>query len=969
MDKKSGDQAKRPMDKKLGDQAKRPMDKKLGDQAKRPMDKKSGKQAKRPMDKKSGDQAKRPIDRKGTCELCRNTLRLAGATAARCCYSAADLACPLSCRFLAWGQAPFIVSSTMPRSLVLLLILLCLPLQAAAFGPGMHVREAQSYVAELRANGGLAAEDLALFDDPALLELFLLGSIYPDISRNVPNIGFPSHDPAFARVLLLATRHPQSEQEKRERAFFLGNAQHLMSDISAQLYILNVLAARTGVGAVDLFIGAGDGYGGENELIYETMADVYMGSLHDVVDLYFRVAPSQPSPLDVKPLARAYYALAIQHYGNLPMTADDFALALEAYLRQMSEALASFSPSGAHLLVDTLRASGPEAVLGMMQGDNPLLGALGVDIGEYPIDPIEKRRLAQHPYFADGELYSELYAQHYAQLGPALLREHFISDSIFDDWPIWHGPAQESGAWLSLAVGVASMQMESELMVFGSRFFDAQGEPVNALSATASGSALQAQVELFATTQADLTVLVRIRGDRPSFDSASDPILAEAQMQLQGLPATLAPPTRQRLDLDFTLPSTDDLLGLYVELIRVSSENTAQAAFASGARKRYLETELVDLERPAIRHIFAGLGNWRVYLPIEGSSLANPQHGQLELIVRNRLIPTQPVPNPALMLGTPSGEQLALSGNAQGRVLGSEMEVGEYTLEALDADLFQAPTSLPGFTLLPGRQSLVELSMEPLLGLSDEGDYLGSLEDYRCRLETSRFPEQSQFVAAWGRTSEAADTAFEALAGALYRPVLSVEEGERIYCFARLDEEGAPVVVSDGIVYDPSAPQIALELFDEQGAVVIQVEASDPVSGVQSLTVSGQLDGLELSEQVQGERLSLRLERSLTQGNGSLDLVATAQNGAGSSSEQPWSAVLWPEQLEEQESEPSPELAEELLEEDDFDGAEQLEETTPGRSDDCSCRMGQQREPSLWSVVLSLAFLAGVLLWRRKERR
>ncbi|OIP44530.1 MAG: hypothetical protein AUK47_00840 [Deltaproteobacteria bacterium CG2_30_63_29] len=775
----------------------------------------------------------------------------------------------------------------MKRTVLLLLTfaLLTAAAPAFAFGPGVHVREALATLERMNAGEGNSS-DRALLQKPNNRFLFELGAIFPDIGRRVPSIGFQTHDFSVIQTMLAATQDPVGARQEALRAFVLGNAQHVMSDISAQVFFTPIMTARTDVGVVDIMVDSSDGVGGENEFFVELVGDLYNGDLHEVVDLYF--ALNDPATeLLVRGAVIDYYTLAGGALGTLPLTPEAFADGVQGFLDQVASALGTLDAGLAHTLVDSILNGDPATYIDVLTGQaGAALGLSGVDLASIVIDPLARRALEANLFY-DKAFYIETYADWYDVLGPAFLLHSYTDDTLFSDWQTWRGPTLLAASLQSLAWHLpGSLAVEPDLLVWRLEMFDGAGQPLTTLDALAPPAEVRVELEVFSSNPTPATVTLSLRGDRAGFARGLDPLLGSTAIELQGIPAIGAPPTRHSAVLTLSPGPLDELVGLYVELSNETRVEAVGEAFLVGSRDAYRSADTVDLGAAVWKPVFDGSAGWQPYLPIANATVSDAR-AFVEVEVRNARLEHQGVPAATFEVesaGVATSFTCTTAGTGALTTLAGSFTVDPATLVAEDfVPGFETPLS---FDWPAGVVSALRLDMEPVPEVVVTHPYplAGKL---RARVVTDRFAPGQAFEYAVAPVGGAVPTDFAPLVGvgiAHEVPAADLDKaGFQIYVRAA-DGAIRPVGVSDVITLDSTPPVLTVVSRTFMGDGQVSVEASDPETGVVSLHLRVLFEGAPLLELVE-ESDAFVWELAAYEIPEFADLEVWAVNGVGLESE------------------------------------------------------------------------------------
>lgn len=779
--------------------------------------------------------------------------------------------------------------------------------QVFAYGPGTHVREGQTYIQsvldELPPDG--AQGDRVILEDPDFVPFLLIGSMFPDVARQVDGAGYEPHRLDLNSALLHATDDWQAGDEAL-RAFLLGCALHSASDSVAQVWMTPYFTASTDVGIADALLGAFDGPGGENEFFVEALGDFYLGDLHTVVDLFFMLTDGADAPLALRPVLVAYYTLVEAELGDLPMTPEEFADGVDEVLSLVSDIVGGLPPDAAHDLVDSMQGHDPEEFFEVLAGPGAaFFGFAGVSLDGEQIDPLERERLLANPFIADPQLYAT-YSTWFGTMGPAFLRDWFDSAEVFTNWRTWHGPPLLAANLQSLAWYLPeSHAPDPSVLVWSLEFQDGEGQALGPLSPDDLPTTAQAVISVFPATTADAMVRVEVRAHRFGFETADDPVVGSFAASLSGLPELGAPPHRIRLTVPFA-PSDlrGDVESFYLAVFNDVLDpdrpflTTLEAGFAGEAG--------VDLTRSVWRPVFDGFAQWQPTLRVEPARVSRDT-GVLDVRVRSARVDHHPVASPTLTLARDTDDGLAFHANDVGRLIVEPASPGTWRVQGGTAPGWQFARSEP-VEITPGAVGELRVEMEPVPVVDDRAQYSTDGSQIRGRVVNGeRFSSDDTWLYAVSHANDADDLSWTDNERSHFTQELapSVEDGDVRYVFmraaARSELPPGPVGVSDGVVYDGSPPEApAIDGVESWAAdassLDVRVVADDPHSGIGGMRLAVRIESDQLLE-TESLDLAATVDRDLLpDGVDSITLSAVVWNGAGLDSEATEVAVPveWP---------------------------------------------------------------------------
>lgn len=825
------------------------------------------------------------------------------------------------------------------------------------YGPGTHLREGFEYIDGLEQGFEPieSARDLDLLQNPDYTPYFLIGTSFPDIGRQIDGIGFEPHRLDWLSYMLESTQDWQPGEESM-RAFALGNALHGAGDMSAQVFLVPVLTAATGIGFVDVLVDVQDTAGQENEFFVEGLGDLRIGDLHGVIDLYVQLMVADNAP-PLYPIFVEYYELAHTYY-DLSLTPDEFATRGMGFVNRIEGYLGGMSPEFAHSLVDMLiNAEAAQYIDLAMQYGSELFGTQEIDFDPANIDRFERDRLEQHPFFYDAATF-DIYNAYYHHLGPAFLRDYFAENIAFREWTTWHTPALAASGIQSLAWHVPETHYpESALLFWSIQFKDSSGNRLDTVDLLNLPDEVIADIVVFPAKDEDCSLRVQVKADRPGFNTSEDPLLAEATLFVEGLPGFGAPPHRDQLQISFQ-PGLylDDILGYYLVFFNDSRTEALEKPFLTTIRDPYVSIDVMDITLPVWNSAFSGVGGWQPFLPISSLSLRQ-ESGTLELKVRNGRYPRKGVEGALVVVDGVNFSQ-EVNPNRVGWAVFEDLPAGQYVITSAEAEGYSDLNEEVAVEVIPGQPVSVSVFLEPFVAVEDFGEFAPDRDFIKIKLpDQERFPLAQEFELAASATEVPPETDWivTSMRGAEIPLEPEASDGEIRYAFARSrisEEEHGPISVTDGIIIDGSPPQLSpLEAEyiwpEEVRELAIPVSSEDPHSGVvlyQAIIFSTTMEPIELEFSGDMEYILIASDDLSMEGD-EFELLLTALNGSGLESEQVRTRVVVLKA----------ELAEDFLESPD-DGAdvsvEELLADSSKPGEDCSCSIHRQQSFGRWWYIL-----------------
>lgn len=372
---------------------------------------------------------------------------------------------------------------------------------AFAYGPSIHMREADSYLLSCRTDPLPGPEH-----NPQLLERHLpylrLGAIWPDIARVIVGLlddakvdeGLVDPHNRHFNEHLLALALDDYPEAQWQVAFAMGNLIHNAGDLVSQCMLTQHLAVLGHTGEMDVFVGQYDDHpGGEVEMLVEGGLEFTQPAFH----LYNYLAN--------------FFLLTQQGREGLMQV-------LHLYLNEYRDYFGIDVPIGIDeaydAVVEELENLGPTRWL-MEQA--PFTAALTVDTDELIrilISPVITRAF-----------WDAYYDEGFFDLSVFIICTFRSGQGYFDQFPNWSSKMMKSGMIQSLAHYLPD-QLETE----GGRFLadltwtnDDTGNPVTSISAAAPPSSITCTAVFYEVPGASSsdTVTLRIKEDSPSGNVAA----------------------------------------------------------------------------------------------------------------------------------------------------------------------------------------------------------------------------------------------------------------------------------------------------------------------------------------------------------------------------------------------------------------------------------------------------------------
>ncbi len=482
-----------------------------------------------------------------------------------------------------------------------LALTILLPAVAWAYGPSVHIREADQYIVQCELHPGPYP-----VHNPELLRrqraYLRLGAIWPDLANFIVGEvdgavkGGKSHHPDFNRFLLDDALESFPD-DPWKLAFAIGGLDHCTGDIVAQDMLTPHLSVRVHSGELDVLTGYDDNApGGEMQAIIEgglefmvPRLDLYLvlterflltmagrQDLQEVIDyylpLYQEYFPAE-QPLDrEQAFQRAVYYLA--HLRELPPP-------------EVSPALYLFAASGF--------------------SDSTACKGLGFDFDEF---------LRILPALLSDEFWQTYDGEGFAELSPTMLLTYEPGQPFFDTLPIWSAAAMKSGSIQSLAY-----YLPEQLAVEDGRFLLAQAwyaddnpTPITSIDAASPPAEVTLSLTFFDTpgrTADNESVQIRIRED-----STAGTVVASDYVAVGVDPWTydVAPLVTATVSFDPAASIAAGAAGFFVELANDDDPNALP--YFTTNWSLYQQITEIDMTKDAYTLLYATYGQWPYSLQI-----------------------------------------------------------------------------------------------------------------------------------------------------------------------------------------------------------------------------------------------------------------------------------------------------------------------------------------------------------------
>ncbi len=374
-----------------------------------------------------------------------------------------------------------------------------------AYGPPVHVREADRYAA-------LHPE----LGTPELRPYLQLGAVFPDIGQASVTFPVGTHAKGLADALLAAA---EVEGTPWKVAFATGYRLHLASDISSHVYVVPWLTAHGNLGTLNLFGAPDVKPAGDNELLVESWGDLRNGHTGAFVDMAWAFVFEDTAALEE---VVDFYAEVMTAYAGGGADAEALKAELMVFWEDLKAKVGSMEPELAMAIVDGLLESGCGGFLDIL--DSGLLGSVlagfpqGDELGEP--HPGEVRRLLEHPACAAPDDFWGLYGAHFADLGPTILD----TDAWFTGFPTYRGQVIAAGVLQGLAADAPELWAHRpDVLLYDAGFVGPDGKALTAIDAAAPPGEVTAWTEVFLARGEAVEVELRVIVDRPGIGRGPTP--------------------------------------------------------------------------------------------------------------------------------------------------------------------------------------------------------------------------------------------------------------------------------------------------------------------------------------------------------------------------------------------------------------------------------------------------------------
>lgn len=489
------------------------------------------------------------------------------------------------------------------------LVLVLIAGSALAYGPSIHMREADFFVTqcELNPTAGLQhnSDYLRRFRSD-----LLLGSIWPDIGRvitvnllagKVDENLYDPHNRHFVQWMLDESLAAYPENPWRV-AFAVGNHMHCAGDAVAQDMLTQHLAVRWALGEMDIVTGTMDAHpGGENEAFVEGGLEF----MHPALDIYWAMVEdfvlSPEGLVHLLAIVDDYLTAYAEYFAvDLPLSAD-------AATEIVAEILTSY-PLG---FPPCARNADPVVLNWARSGfdTDALAAAKGFDTDEL-LRVIGNGVLGR-------ENWDNYYDEGFFGLPPTMMLDFAAGQPFFDEFPNWSAAPMKSSVIQSLASYLPDQfAVEDGRFVMSLNWYENDALiPITSIDAASPPATLTLEVVLFDTlgrTRDDPSIILRVRDDSPD-------AVVSAQREFDDV--TVDPWTynqhgmvRLQLEIEPTGAIERGATGLVADLI--PGDQTDGLPFLTTDWAAYALIDEIDMTKDAYTLQYSSYNHWPYSLRI-----------------------------------------------------------------------------------------------------------------------------------------------------------------------------------------------------------------------------------------------------------------------------------------------------------------------------------------------------------------
>ncbi len=430
---------------------------------------------------------------------------------------------------------------TCVRSAVILAAVLCTaglcPRPAQAWGPAVHIREADAALDRLLASQPEWAALVAAH--PNGRAWLRLGALSPDFQWLTEALPFGHGKPLSYHLLDAA---PADRPDLR--LFALGHLAHNTSDAVSETFFGPHAWASHPIGYLDLLTGVHDDGQGEVEFVCEALGDLTLADWAPVVDLLFDFYLDGDAARAQGEAALQWYCATGVEFTGQPLDCDAVTDAVMARLGQADDLLGGLSRPAAKRVISALLDQ-PLDRLVTVALDGPLASVFGGQTGSpSPTFEWELADLMAGPVLTDG--FWALYEADFATLSAQWVEAHLAHRA--PGFPAWDPNALVAANWLS------TLRFDERFAPHLGIIPDAvswtvDGAPAGALPSGAESA--EVTVQFFAAVPYAGTVRAVVRVDRAPLSATADPPLADARVDVAIDPTTYGATERSRITVPF----------------------------------------------------------------------------------------------------------------------------------------------------------------------------------------------------------------------------------------------------------------------------------------------------------------------------------------------------------------------------------------------------------------------------------
>ncbi|MBN1945182.1 MAG: hypothetical protein JW797_05865 [Bradymonadales bacterium] len=501
--------------------------------------------------------------------------------------------------------------------LVLVFTLSICTTQVHAFGPGIHVREADRFLELLLEEDPSWAEAAA---EPMAMSYLHLGCISPDLAAALESLTF-GHSKGLSYHLL----DRAIEMGPLHRMFALGHLSHISSDASAHSFTPQALVGSRPIGMLDLALDD-NGAAGEFEGIMESLGDVILGDYMAVVDIVYDFSLEGTAAWQRGQEILTWYCQEGNAYHHAHVDCDQMLVELDELVQMADEYVEGVDREGAKSLISFLIDRPPADLLRLLSS-----GEIGSLIEGY-VEPSPHAQRELGRILGTAIVDPDFWAQYdtlYADLGPALALDHLVFRPP-DGWPAYSWHAFVSGNIQSMMQFLPeSYAPVPELIVDRVWYTDAQDDPIEAVASSQAPQTLTAHVRFFSA----LPFVGEVRGvmkrDHPGFDQQEDEVAGQGSIEVEIDPTLYTTEPRSELSFSFVAEPTG-VLGFYLELY----VGDGTLPWFTSSWDRLWTIGDLELDYQVFRDNFGTYGHWPPSLPV-----TEPDVQPAVLFVKVRIAP------------------------------------------------------------------------------------------------------------------------------------------------------------------------------------------------------------------------------------------------------------------------------------------------------------------------------------------